>query len=136
MVNTGPAGLEKPREKPVAAGRLENFDPPSALESPLFEAISWRRSAVRGRAAKLTHEHRRCVGHARDGDGDVIEENSGHGRSILAKLAHAGKVARRGTMAESMEERFQTLQEIVKAARQNLAPGPWDYLIEIGRAHV
>src|SRR5262245_16221991 len=32
-------------------------------------------------------------------------------------------------MAESMEERFQTLQEIAKAARQNLAPGPWDYLI-------
>ena len=31
-------------------------------------------------------------------------------------------------MAEDMEERFQTLQEIVKAARQNLAPGPWDYL--------
>src|SRR5262245_1148520 len=31
-------------------------------------------------------------------------------------------------MAESMEERFQTLQEIAKAARQNLAPGPWDYL--------
>ncbi|HXJ77472.1 MAG TPA: alpha-hydroxy acid oxidase [Candidatus Methylomirabilis sp.] len=28
-----------------------------------------------------------------------------------------------------MEERFQTLSEIVKAARQNLAPGPWDYLI-------
>jgi glycolate oxidase len=32
-------------------------------------------------------------------------------------------------MAPDMEERFQTLQEIVKAARQNLAPGPWDYLI-------
>lgn len=31
-------------------------------------------------------------------------------------------------MAAEMEERFQTLQEIVKAARQNLAPGPWDYL--------
>jgi glycolate oxidase len=31
-------------------------------------------------------------------------------------------------MAPEMEERFQTLQEIVKAARQNLAPGPWDYL--------
>src|SRR6266540_1458354 len=31
-------------------------------------------------------------------------------------------------MPESMEDRFQTLQEIVKAARQNLAPGPWDYL--------
>jgi glycolate oxidase len=31
-------------------------------------------------------------------------------------------------MAADMEERFQTLQEIVKAARQNLAPGPWDYL--------
>ena len=32
-------------------------------------------------------------------------------------------------MAPDMEERFQTLQEIVKAAKQNLAPGPWDYLI-------
>ncbi len=32
-------------------------------------------------------------------------------------------------MTASMEERFQTLSEIVKAARQNLAPGPWDYLI-------
>ncbi len=32
-------------------------------------------------------------------------------------------------MALDMEERFQTLQEIVKAAKQNLAPGPWDYLI-------
>ena len=31
-------------------------------------------------------------------------------------------------MAADMEERFQTLHEIVKAARQNLAPGPWDYL--------
>src|SRR5215468_8631500 len=31
-------------------------------------------------------------------------------------------------MAPEMEDRFQTLQEIVKAARQNLAPGPWDYL--------
>jgi len=32
-------------------------------------------------------------------------------------------------MAPDMEEKFQTLQEIVKAARQNLAPGPWDYLV-------
>jgi glycolate oxidase len=32
-------------------------------------------------------------------------------------------------MAADMEDRFQTLQEIIKAARQNLAPGPWDYLI-------
>jgi len=31
-------------------------------------------------------------------------------------------------MAENMEDKFQTLHEIVKAARQNLAPGPWDYL--------
>ena len=29
----------------------------------------------------------------------------------------------------SFEERFQTLHEIAKAARQSLAPGPWDYLI-------
>jgi isopentenyl diphosphate isomerase/L-lactate dehydrogenase-like FMN-dependent dehydrogenase len=32
-------------------------------------------------------------------------------------------------MTASTDERFQTLSEIVKAARQNLAPGPWDYLI-------
>jgi isopentenyl diphosphate isomerase/L-lactate dehydrogenase-like FMN-dependent dehydrogenase len=32
-------------------------------------------------------------------------------------------------MTVTMEEKFQTLQEIVKAARQNLAPGPWDYLV-------
>jgi isopentenyl diphosphate isomerase/L-lactate dehydrogenase-like FMN-dependent dehydrogenase len=32
-------------------------------------------------------------------------------------------------MSATMEEKFQTLHEIVKAARQNLAPGPWDYLI-------
>ena len=32
-------------------------------------------------------------------------------------------------MAPDMEERYQTLHEIVKAAKQNLAPGPWDYLI-------
>ncbi len=32
-------------------------------------------------------------------------------------------------MSVNMEEKFQTLHEIVKAARQNLAPGPWDYLI-------
>src|SRR5882724_5855699 len=29
----------------------------------------------------------------------------------------------------NLEEKFQTLHEIVRAARQNLAPGPWDYLI-------
>jgi glycolate oxidase len=32
-------------------------------------------------------------------------------------------------MASNLDDRFQTLSEIVKAARQNLAPGPWDYLI-------
>jgi len=32
-------------------------------------------------------------------------------------------------MAPDMEEKFQTLHEIVKAAKQNLAPGPWDYLV-------
>lgn len=32
-------------------------------------------------------------------------------------------------MTSNLEERFQTLHEIVKAARQNLDPGPWDYLI-------
>jgi isopentenyl diphosphate isomerase/L-lactate dehydrogenase-like FMN-dependent dehydrogenase len=29
----------------------------------------------------------------------------------------------------SLEERFQTLHEIAKAARANLAAGPWDYLV-------
>jgi isopentenyl diphosphate isomerase/L-lactate dehydrogenase-like FMN-dependent dehydrogenase len=28
-----------------------------------------------------------------------------------------------------LAEKFQTLHEIVKAARMNLAPGPWDYLV-------
>src|SRR5213594_4083804 len=28
----------------------------------------------------------------------------------------------------NLEEKFQTLHEIVRAARLNLAPGPWDYL--------
>jgi glycolate oxidase len=32
-------------------------------------------------------------------------------------------------MAMSLEERFQTLHEIAKAARANLAAGPWDYLV-------
>src|SRR5512145_961171 len=29
----------------------------------------------------------------------------------------------------NLEEKYQTLHEIVRAARMNLAPGPWDYLI-------
>src|SRR5262245_30781321 len=37
--------------------------------------------------------------------------------------------ARGGMMASNLDEKFQTLQEIVKAARQNLAPGRWDYLV-------
>jgi isopentenyl diphosphate isomerase/L-lactate dehydrogenase-like FMN-dependent dehydrogenase len=32
-------------------------------------------------------------------------------------------------MMSNLAERFQTLHEIVKAARHNLAPGPWDYLM-------
>ena len=32
-------------------------------------------------------------------------------------------------MASNPVERFQTLHEIVQAARESLAPGPWDYLI-------
>ncbi len=28
-----------------------------------------------------------------------------------------------------LEERYQTLHELVRAARANLAPGPWDYLV-------
>jgi glycolate oxidase len=32
-------------------------------------------------------------------------------------------------MASGLAERFQTLHEIVKAARQNLSGGPWDYLV-------
>src|SRR5262247_4459134 len=31
-------------------------------------------------------------------------------------------------MPSHLEERFQTLHEIVRAARLHLAPGPWDYL--------
>jgi isopentenyl diphosphate isomerase/L-lactate dehydrogenase-like FMN-dependent dehydrogenase len=32
-------------------------------------------------------------------------------------------------MGSNLEDKFQTLHEIVKAARINLAPGPWDYLV-------
>ena len=32
-------------------------------------------------------------------------------------------------MPSNLEHAFQTLHEIVRAARNNLAPGPWDYLI-------
>jgi glycolate oxidase len=32
-------------------------------------------------------------------------------------------------MPSNLEEKFQTLHEIAKAARQNLSEGPWDYLI-------
>jgi isopentenyl diphosphate isomerase/L-lactate dehydrogenase-like FMN-dependent dehydrogenase len=32
-------------------------------------------------------------------------------------------------MTSNLEDRFQTLHEIVKAARGNLAVGPWDYLV-------
>src|SRR5918992_3604716 len=32
-------------------------------------------------------------------------------------------------MGSGLEDRFQTLQEVVKAARLGLASGPWDYLI-------
>src|SRR5258707_14873883 len=31
-------------------------------------------------------------------------------------------------MTSELEDKFQTLHEIVRAARMNLAPGPWDYL--------
>src|SRR5438034_8463865 len=32
-------------------------------------------------------------------------------------------------MASNLDGKFATLHEIVRAARHNLAPGPWDYLI-------
>ncbi|HKW95565.1 MAG TPA: alpha-hydroxy acid oxidase [Methylomirabilota bacterium] len=32
-------------------------------------------------------------------------------------------------MTRELEDKFQTLHEIVRAARMNLAPGPWDYLV-------
>src|SRR5512144_237899 len=32
-------------------------------------------------------------------------------------------------MASELEDKFQTLHEIVRAARMNLAPGPWDYMV-------
>jgi glycolate oxidase len=32
-------------------------------------------------------------------------------------------------VSSGLEERFQTLHEIVRAARATLAPGPWDYLV-------
>src|SRR4030095_2544343 len=31
-------------------------------------------------------------------------------------------------MPSNLEEKYQTLHEIVRAAKMNLAPGPWDYM--------
>src|SRR5262245_65978888 len=31
-------------------------------------------------------------------------------------------------MPWNLEEKYQTLHEIVRAAKMNLAPGPWDYM--------
>ncbi|OGL12557.1 MAG: alpha-hydroxy-acid oxidizing enzyme [Candidatus Rokubacteria bacterium RIFCSPLOWO2_02_FULL_73_56] len=40
-----------------------------------------------------------------------------------------GPAGRRAAVGSNLEERFQTLHEIVRAARANLAPGAWDYLV-------
>ena len=31
-------------------------------------------------------------------------------------------------MPSNLEEKYQTLHEIVRGAKMNLAPGPWDYM--------
>src|SRR3989442_616713 len=56
--------------------------------------------------------------------------------SSTALLALPAEVDGEGTtnvpsarMASSLGDKFSTLHEIVRAARNNLAPGPWDYLI-------
>src|SRR6266478_3828377 len=75
VVDARPPRLEKPREKTVGAGGLEDLDPPSSCESPLSETIVRRRSAMSRRAAELSRESSGRVGHASDRDGDMIEEN-------------------------------------------------------------
>jgi len=34
-------------------------------------------------------------------------------------------------MTSNLADRFQTLHEIVKAAKHNLAPGPWGYRVHV-----
>ncbi len=51
------------------------------------------------------------------------------GRARPERLKSHGFPASVRRMASNLEDRFQTLSELVKAARLNLAPGPWDYLI-------
>ena len=121
----------KRRRKPSSSRRRQHLDAAAAGEAPLLEAVVRRAaSAVGVDTAPLSGEHSGGVVQALDGDRDVIEENCRHGALILDYTRPAGQT-RRGRLAMSvnMEEKFQTLHEIVKAARQNLAPGPWDYLI-------
>src|SRR4029453_1690643 len=54
----------------------------------------------------------------------------GDGRALLGSpLLRSRPDASRRVMTSNLAERVQTLHEIVKAAKHNLAPGPWDYLM-------
>src|SRR5207302_1531208 len=40
-----------------------------------------------------------------------------------------GDTLKGALMPSNLDEQFQTLHEIARAARRNLADGPWDYMI-------
>src|SRR5262249_12814314 len=62
------------------------------------------------------------VGFHQLGGGNLGDRGTGVG-------ARGVSVYRSGRMSSGLEDRFQTLHEIVQAARRELAPGPWDYLV-------
>jgi hypothetical protein len=74
VVDAGATPAEKPAQETVGSDRLEDFEPPSPVETPLPEPVRPGRSAVISRAAQHAREHGRSVGHTLDGDGDVVEQ--------------------------------------------------------------
>src|SRR4029078_5383629 len=50
-------------------------------------------------------------------------------RRAAVERAPTSRRSEDGRMISGLEDRFQTLHEIVAAARRGLAPGPWDYLV-------
>src|SRR5262245_49154702 len=62
------------------------------------------------------------VSRLEDAHGGVRQERSGLRRAMQGHSCY------KNVVPSNLDDRFQTLHEIVRAARTSLAPGPWDYL--------
>ena len=52
-----------------------------------------------------------------------------HRRAPMERDSQPSATSKDRPMSSGLEDRFQTLHEIVRAARRELPPGPWDYLV-------